>query len=81
MLSSPGTEKPFVFLWQLIKHAGRKLSAEMNDGSTVEGKILFVDELNDTIGLEIGTGKNISVVTINFTDVKSSKIKLPFNIK
>ncbi|MCX6160438.1 MAG: hypothetical protein NTV87_03755 [Ignavibacteriae bacterium] len=53
----------------------------MNDGSTVEGKILFVDELNDTIGLEIGTGKNISVVTINFTDVKSSKIKLPFNIK
>jgi ribosome maturation factor RimP len=78
VMSSPGTEKPFVYLWQLIKHVGRKLTAEMNDGSTIEGNILFIDESNNTIRLETGSVKNRIVVTINFTDIKSSKIKLPF---
>jgi len=87
VVSSPGAERPFKFLWQLKKHIGRILEIELNDGEKLEGKLteikndsterdyITVDIIKKEKGKQIVTEMRI----INFKEIKESKVKLSFS--
>ncbi|MCA9407011.1 MAG: hypothetical protein KC684_10760, partial [Candidatus Omnitrophica bacterium] len=39
VVSSPGVDKPFKFMWQLKKHIGRTLEIQTNEGEKIEAKL------------------------------------------
>lgn len=84
VISSPGAERSFKFIWQLLKHKDRDLEIVMNDGAEFTGKLTMISENEDKIGLEIQIKeKGVKKVRteyreINFSDIKESKIKLKF---
>lgn len=85
VVSSPGTERPFKYIWQLKKHEGRILEIEFNNGEKTEGKLLEADkESNGMLILEIRKKdkiKNsaIEVRAVNFGDIKESRVKISFS--
>jgi len=83
MISSPGAERPFKYLWQLKKHTGRKIEIELNSGEKTEGKLLEADrESNGMILIEISGNKKAGtgeIRAINFGDIKESKVKISFS--
>lgn len=84
VMSSPGTERPFRHVWQLDKHIGRTLSAEMNDGTHHEGIIENVDDETGVITLLVPGEKKKSgpvEVFLNFRDIRESRIKISFSKK
>lgn len=84
VVSSPGAEKSFKFIWQLEKHTGRTLEIEMNDGEKIEGKLANIEnEPNGVIFLEIlnkEKGKKVTSESraIKFKDIKESRVKISF---
>ncbi len=85
VLSSPGAERSFKFIWQLQKHIGRNLEIVMKDGSKVEGRLLEVEEESGRIKLEVAVaGKKKSdpvELDLNFGDINESRVKLSFSKK
>lgn len=84
VVSSPGAERPFKYLWQLRKHLGRNLEIEMNDGEKISGKLTETEEEKNLIFMEIQKTekgkKNISEIrAINFSDIKESRVKISFS--
>jgi len=85
VVSSPGAERPFKFLWQLKKHTGRILEIELNNGEKFEGWLTEIsDDENEFVTVEIikkEKGKQIVSETriINFKDIKESKVKISFS--
>ena len=84
VVSSPGAEKSFKYLWQLEKHRGRTLEIEMNDGEKIEGQLENIEnEPNEVIFLEIlikekGRKAIPEMRAVNFKDIKESKVKISF---
>ena len=85
VVSSPGTERSFKYIWQLKKHEGRILEIELRNGEKTEGKLLEADkESNGMLMLEIirkDKPKNSvsEVRAVNFGDIKESKVKISFS--
>lgn len=85
VVSSPGAERPFRFLWQLRKHIGRILEIELSNGEKLEGKLTEISsDGNENITVEVikkEKGKQIVSETriINFKDIKESKVKISFS--
>lgn len=85
VVSSPGAERSFRFLWQLKKHAGRILEIELNSGERIEGKLESVEDTgNGMLILEIikkEKGKKITSESraVNFSDIKESRVKISFS--
>jgi len=85
VVSSPGAERSFRYLWQLRKHIGRTLDIELNNGEKLEGKLTCIsDDENEYVSIDINRkekGKQIVSETriISFKDIKESKVKLSFS--
>lgn len=84
VVSSPGTERSFRYLWQIEKHIGRTLEIEMNDGEKIEGKLEKIENGDKgIIFLEIlkkEKGKKLSSENraIEFNIIKESRVKISF---
>lgn len=85
IVSSPGIERPFRYIWQLDKHIGRTLWVRLNDGRELEGKLEIVsDEDGELCILIVPEGKKKSEpveTLIRFDDMKEAKIKISFSKK
>ncbi|MBU3741720.1 MAG: hypothetical protein FGM24_05480 [Candidatus Kapabacteria bacterium] len=75
-VSSPGADAPVRHLWQLAKSVGRTVRVARADGTTVEGKLLAVDDGGLTVTVVSGAGKNKTVVdqTISSGDIKEARV-------
>lgn len=84
VVSSPGVEKSFKFIWQLEKHKGRTLEIEMKDGEKIEGKLENIEtEPIEIIFIEIlvkdkGKKATSELRAVNFKDIKESRVKISF---
>ena len=85
VLSSPGAERSFRFIWQLQKHIGRNLDVILNDGSGIEGTLLDTNEESGNIKLKVAaSGKKKSEpveLDLNFGDIRESRVKISFSKK
>lgn len=85
VVSSPGIDRPFRYLWQLHKHIGRTLEGILKDGAAFEGKIAEIFDAPGEIVLETfqgGKKKGDPVpVTVKFSDIKEARIKISFTKK
>lgn len=85
VVSSPGTERSFKFIWQLKKHIGRLLEIELNSGEKIEGILTEAD--NESSGLVMVNilrkekGKKITeeLRVFKFSDIKESRVKISFS--
>lgn len=78
VVSSPGVENPFKYLWQLKKHINRILEYS-EDGKIIIGKLINVDEDSEELTIEISDKKReIEVCKSKFYKLDSIKVKLPF---
>lgn len=85
VVSSPGVERPFKYIWQLHKHLGRLLQIELNDGERLEGRLVSIAE-NEThsFSLDILQKRNKKQVDselreLNFNNIKEAKVKISFS--
>lgn len=86
VVSSPGTDRPVKFAWQLVKHSGRILEIEMNDGEKIEGRLMNEPDERESLMLEIVSKDKKKKGSpeereINFKDIKELKVKLSFSKK
>jgi len=87
IVSSPGAERPFRFIWQLIKHIGRTLEVELNNDEKFEGTLEGIPEQSEEKGIlnfEIPVFEKKKFVRrelreINFKDIKEIKVKISFS--
>lgn len=85
IVSSPGAERSFKYLWQLKKHIGRTIEAELNSGEKTEGKLESIEETGGgIIFLEImkkekGKKPVPEITALNFSDIKESRVKISFS--
>jgi ribosome maturation factor RimP len=79
-VSSPGLEEPLKLLRQYRKNIGRAVEVIQNDDTTVEGKLIEVNDLSIT--LEYTEGKNKQAVTvvkeIPLEQVKQTTVQIVF---
>ncbi|MGA9121420.1 MAG: hypothetical protein WB699_18780 [Bacteroidota bacterium] len=76
-VSSPGIDRPLKFSWQYKKHIGRNLEItyQGDDGKrNVAGKLLSVDDK----GIMVQTGKESTVLRLEFPVITESKVKSPW---
>lgn len=77
-VSSPGVDKPLIYLEQYPKHIGRKFSVEYDEnGKTkeIEGKLISVSD--DNLSFELSK-KNKNTVEIDFHKIKKAKVLISF---
>ena len=85
VVSSPGAERSFRYLWQLKKHIGRILEIELQSGEKAEGKLESVEDSDSGhIFLEIiikekGKKNSMESRKINFSEIKESRVKISFS--
>lgn len=85
VISSPGAERPFKYIWQLKKHLGRILEIEFENGEKTEGKLLEADEESNGILMIEVVNKNSPKIStgeiraVNFGDIKEAKVKISFS--
>jgi ribosome maturation factor RimP len=83
IISSPGVERSFKYIWQMYKHVGRILEVKLKNGKTLVGKLEEVFE-NENPGIKLFVtkkGKNDTENSINeiiFSDIAESKVKIRF---
>jgi ribosome maturation factor RimP len=84
IVSSPGVDKSFKYIWQLNRHTGRKLEIKLNDGDIIEGILEEVIEDNEpmiVLGIINETKKKDQqkeTKKICFNNIKESKVILSF---
>jgi ribosome maturation factor RimP len=86
VVSSPGVERVFKYIWQLKKHIGRVIDVILSSDEKLAGKLLEVQDnsenyiIIDTNDISKQKKKNAEpeLHKISFTDIKESKIKLNF---
>jgi ribosome maturation factor RimP len=83
IISSPGVERSFKYIWQMYKHIGRILEVKLKNGKTLVGKLEAVFE-NENPGIKLFVtkkGKNDAENLVNeimFSDIAESKVKIRF---
>ena len=78
-VSTPGVERSFKFLFQLIKHVGRVLEIKSENGEIYSGKLVKIDEESGEIYLIIRESKTVEREEIfKFDKIIESKVKLHF---
>lgn len=85
IVSSPGVDRPFRYIWQLHKHIGRLLTAKDSNGNIIEGTITEVNEQKDEVTLlksetkvRKSSSKMQEMYILKFSDLSDSKIKIKF---
>ena len=83
VVSSPGIDRPFRYLWQLQKHKGRTLEGSFQDGTKFEGKIADIDADSGEVVLLVpqpGKKKSEPVeMRISFGNIRDARIKISFS--
>jgi ribosome maturation factor RimP len=76
VVSSPGVDRPFRFVWQLEKHINR----EFEFGNTDEIKTGKLTGINgDVLNFELKHGKKeVREESVKFSEIDILKVKLPF---
>lgn len=80
-VSSPGVDKPLKLLRQFIKNIGRNVRVLLNDGKTMEGKLLDANEENIYIEYkkkEKGKKAEVLQEAIPFSGIKETKVLISF---
>lgn len=81
-VSSPGIDRSFKYIEQLIKHKGRDIDIKLNDGTKISGTMENIFEDKGQIQIKLkGKKKNLSeyeIKVIDFKNIIESKIKLKF---
>ncbi|MEO9004443.1 MAG: ribosome assembly cofactor RimP [Ginsengibacter sp.] len=79
-VSSPGVDKPLVLLRQYKKNIGRKVDVALNDGTSLEGKLIDANEQNITIEEKTGKGNKMMIkkTTILFNEIKHTIVLITF---
>jgi ribosome maturation factor RimP len=75
-VTTPGLDQPLVLQRQYRKNIGRRLKVKLKD-KTVEGKLTSLETDNIRLEMEIGSGKNKEVKTI---EIPISEIEKAFVI-
>jgi ribosome maturation factor RimP len=82
MVSSPGVDKRFKYIWQLLKHMGRTLDIELKSGDTLSGKLQEItEEPDEKIYIKIPKKKKDDedkFEWINFNDISECKVKIKY---
>ncbi len=82
MVSSPGAETRFKYIWQLFKHIGRSIDVEKKSGDYLSGKLIEVkEEPEEKIYIKIPKKRKDDedkFEWIEFKDILESKIKLKY---
>lgn len=87
VVSSPGTERPVKYLWQLYKHIGRTLEVRLNNDEFIEGKLISLSQDNESgsILIDIPHKERKKMTSelreINFSDIKELTVKISFSKK
>lgn len=87
VVSSPGVDRPFKYIWQLKKHLGRTLELKLKDEEIFKGVLKeVIEEDNPRIVLDIQGNRKKEVFnegykTINFNEIRDSKVVLSFKNK
>ena len=85
MISSPGAERAFKYVWQLDKHIGRTLEILFNDDTMMVGRLLEVDDDTGTVKIQLapdGKKKADPVeIELKFENIKEAKVKISFSKK
>jgi ribosome maturation factor RimP len=81
-VSSPGIDRSFKYIEQLLKHTGRDIDIKLNDGTKISGTLenILEDEGQICLGIK-GRKKEQSesnIKVIDFKNIKESKIKIKF---
>ena len=77
-VSSPGVDKPLIYLAQYPKHVGRNFKVEYTkDGNDklFEGKLISVE--GETLTFEVGKNKKENL-EIDFNKIKKAKVQISF---
>ena len=79
-VSSPGLDEPLKLKRQYHKNLGRFVEVMLQDGSKIEGKLMDADEERIIVETETGKGKKkeIKQETIQFNNIKTTKIQIKF---
>lgn len=77
-VSSPGLDEPLHNLRQYKKNIGRPVEITLADGTLKEGVLKEMDGESITLACTTGKGKKMEQfeVTIPFSDIKTTKIKI-----
>ncbi|MDD5362551.1 MAG: hypothetical protein PHN88_10500 [Ignavibacteria bacterium] len=76
VVSSPGVERPFRYIWQLEKHISREFEFG-NTGEIKTGKLTGIN--GDILNFEVKAGKKeIREESVKFSELEILKVKLPF---
>lgn len=82
MVSSPGVDKRFKYVWQLLKHMGRTLDIELKSGNSINGKLLEVkEEPDEKIYIKIPKKKKDGedkFEWLSFNDIAECKVKIKY---
>lgn len=87
VVSSPGADKPFKYVWQLEKHIGRTLELILSNGESFKGVLKeVIEDDNPRLILDVrGSGNkedlNEEYETISFNEIKESKVVISFKNK
>ncbi len=80
-VSSPGVGRPLTLWRQYPRNVGRKLAVKMQDGKTVEGKLIEVNDLTLTLEEEVkGKKKKKEIIQriVPFDHIEESIVKISF---
>ncbi len=81
VVSSPGTDRPLKFFWQLNKHLNRNFEVKPLSGEPFEGKLMEIGG-NQMLSFEcIVKEKNKKVIVnkeVRFSDIEGLKVKISF---
>jgi ribosome maturation factor RimP len=76
VVSSPGVERPFRYIWQMEKHTGREFEFG-SPGDIKTGKLTGIN--GDILNFEVKFGKKeIREESVKFSELEILKVKLPF---
>jgi ribosome maturation factor RimP len=79
VVSSPGAENPFKYIWQLEKYIGRELEMKLKSGEMISGILEEISDLKkEEFKIQIKEKKDIKYLKFLFGDLSEVKIKLSF---
>lgn len=79
IVSSPGTENPIKYFWQLEKHIGREVELKLKTGDIITGKLVKLADMGkEEFQIEIKEKKVVKSLNFKFGDLSQVMIKLSF---
>ena len=78
VMSSPGAEKPFKYLWQIQKHTGKIFIIALKDGNILNGRLLEIRNESELVFEVLKGKKEKEIINLIFEDIQELKIKLQF---